>query len=212
MSEVRRQSPLLGFFATPRESVAGSAGVTAAERPFLGYVNLRGEVNDASFVDAARNVLGVDLPSSANTIVETEGLIVCWLGPDEWMVIIRPDDETEIIAALREALGGLHAAITDTTGGYTMLNLSGSRVRDLLAKGCTLDLHPRAFAPGQCAQTNLAKTSVLLLPRTNNSDLQSFDVVVRRSFADYLARWLVDSAREYGLLIGARSEPGGTHG
>ena len=96
-----------------------------------------------------------------------------------------------------------------------MLNLSGSRVRDLLAKGCTLDLHPRAFAPGQCAQTNLAKTSVLsarVLPRTNNSDLQSFDVVVRRSFADYLARWLVDSAREYGLLIGARSEPGGTHG
>ena len=135
MSEVRRQSPLLGFFATPRESVAGSAGVTAAERPFLGYVNLRGEVNDASFVDAARNVLGVDLPSSANTIVETEGLIVCWLGPDEWMVIIRPDDETEIIAALREALGGLHAAITDTTGGYTMLNLSGSRVRDLSPRG-----------------------------------------------------------------------------
>ncbi len=212
MSEVRRQSPLLGFFATPRESVAGSAGVTAAERPFLGYVNLRGEVNDASFVDAARNVLGVDLPSSANTSVETEGLIVCWLGPDEWMVILRPDDETEIIAALREALGGLHAAVTDTTGGYTMLNLSGSRVRDLLAKGCTLDLHPRAFAPGQCAQTNLAKTSVLLLPRTNNSDLQSFDVVVRRSFADYLARWLVDSAREYGFVIGARSEHDGTHG
>ena len=205
MSEVRLESPLVGFFSKGRESGTGSLGITATERPFLGYVNVRGDVNDASFVDAARRVLGVDLPSSANTIVETEGLTVCWLGPDEWIAIVRPDAETEIITSLREAVDGLHAAVTDTTGGYTMLNLAGSHARDLIAKGCTLDLHPRAFAPGQCAQTNLARTAVLLISRTNNSDLQSFDLVVRRSFADYLAVWLEDSAHEYGLEIGVEA-------
>ena len=197
MSELRRQSPLEGFFSRGEESGTGTRGVTVTEHPFLGYVNLRGDVADVSFVDGARRVLGVELPSSANTVIETKGLIACWLGPDEWMAIVRPDGETEIIAALREAMDSLRTAVTDTTGGYTMLNLSGDHARDLLAKGCTLDLHPRVFAPGQCAQTNLARTPVLLIPRTNDPDLQSFNVVVRRSFADHLAHWIEHSAREY---------------
>ena len=202
MSEVRRESPLTGFFSTGREAGAGSPGVTVIECPFLGYVNLRGDLNDASFMDAVNRVLGVALPSSPNSLVETDDLTVCWLGPDEWLAIVRPDSETEIITALRESVAALHAAVTDTTGGYTMLNLSGSRARDLLAKGCPLDLHPRAFAPGQCAQTDLAKTAILLIPRSNNSDPQSFDVVVRRSFVDYLAHWFEHSASEYGCVIG----------
>ncbi len=202
MSEIRQESPLVGFFSTGRESGASSPGVTVIERPFFGYVNLRGDVNDASFMDAINRVLGVALPSSPGSLVETDDLTVCWMGPDEWIAIVRPHSEAEIIAALRESVAGLHASVTDATGGYTMVNLAGRHARDLLNKGCPLDLHPRAFAPGQCAQTNLAKTAILLIPRNNNSDLQSFDVVVRRSFADYLALWLEDSGREYGFAIG----------
>ena len=201
MFEIRRESPLEGFFFQERESATENPGVIVTECPFLGYTNLRGDVTDSSFVDAARRVLGVDLPSSANTITETEGLVACWLGPDEWMMIVRSGGQTEIIKALWEAMGPFHTAVTDATGGYTMINLSGDHARDLLAKGCTLDLHPRAFAPGQCAQTNLARTAVLLIPRTNDPDLQSFDVVVRRSFANYLAHWIEHSAHEYGFEI-----------
>ena len=202
MSEISQESPLLGFFSRERESGGGSpAGVTVIECPFLGYVNLRGDVKDALFVDAVHRVLGVALPSSPNSPVETDDRTVCWMGPDEWLAIVRPGAEAEITTAFRESVAGFHASVTDVTGGYTMLNLAGRHARDLLSKGCTLDLHPRAFAPGQCAQTNLAKTAVLLIPRSNDPDLQSFDVVVRRSFADYLAHWIEHSAREYGLAM-----------
>ncbi|MCY3775713.1 MAG: sarcosine oxidase subunit gamma, partial [Candidatus Aminicenantes bacterium] len=102
---------------------------------------------------------------------------------------------------LSQAIGEHHASAVDTTGGYTLVNVAGARRRELLAKGCTLDLHPRSFSPGQCAQTNLGKAGVLLIPRGDASDAQSFDVIVRRSFADYLGIWLEHSGREYGLRI-----------
>jgi sarcosine oxidase subunit gamma len=60
-----------------------------------------------------------------------------------------------------------------------------------LAKGCTLDFHPRVFRPGTCAQSGLAKANVLI---RLGDDPDSFDVVVRRSFADYLLRWLRHAA------------------
>lgn len=197
----KRESPLIGFTAGVRGSTPDDPGVKMTERPFLGYVNLRGDSSDGAFTDGVAKALEVTLPIEPNTIVERDGLTVCWLGPDEWMAITPPDGETDTAASLHDALGDLHVAVTDYTGYYTMVNLEGPHARDLLAKGCTLDLHPRAFMPGRCAQTNVAKATGLLVPRLNRHGLQSFDVVVRRSFADYLALWIEHSAREYGLKV-----------
>jgi sarcosine oxidase subunit gamma len=70
--------------------------------------------------------------------------------------------------------------------------VGGPRARDLLAHGCALDLHPRVFGPGRCAQTMLARAQVVLLPRPDD-----FLVLVRSSFAAYLSEWLLDAATEY---------------
>ena len=64
----------------------------------------------------------------------------------------------------------------------------------MLAKGCTLDLHPREFGPGQCAQTGLGKAAVLLA----TSEPDAWAIIIRRSFADYLCRWLANAARPHG--------------
>jgi sarcosine oxidase subunit gamma len=63
----------------------------------------------------------------------------------------------------------------------------------LLAHGCALDLRPRVFGPGRCAQTLLARAGVVLMAR----DGDEFLVFVRSSFAGYLAAWLLDAAAEY---------------
>ncbi len=198
MSDLRQESPLAGFRSNTAAGEAGSPGVILTERPFLGYVNLRGDAGDATFLAAVEGVLRVELPLDPNTIAEGEDVTVCWMGPDEWLLILPPGAQTRAVAALGEALAAHHASAVDTTGGYTLVNVAGARRRELLAKGCTLDLHPRSFSPGQCAQTNLGKAGVLLIPRGDGSDAQSFDVIVRRSFADYLGIWLEHSGREYG--------------
>jgi sarcosine oxidase subunit gamma len=72
----------------------------------------------------------------------------------------------------------------------------------VLAKGCPLDLHPRAFPPGACAQSLLAKVAVLIhLQDDDRARGPSFDVYVARSFAHYLWMWLEDAGREYGVQI-----------
>ena len=198
MSDLRQESPLAGFLSGTAGGDSGSPGVILAERPFLGYVNLRGDAGDTTFLAAVEGVLGVALPLDPNTTAEGEDVTACWTGPDEWLLILPPGAQTRAVAALGEALTAHHASAVDTTGGYTLVNVAGARRRELLAKGCTLDLHPRSFSPGQCAQTNLGKAGVLLIPRGDGSDAQSFDVIVRRSFADYLGIWLEHSGREYG--------------
>jgi len=97
---------------------------------------------------------------------------------------------------LEDALEGMHASLNVVTGGFAGIRLSGSNAANLLAKGCTLDLHPRAFHTGQCAQTGLARANILL---SKVDDAPSFDVFVRRSFAEYLALWLQHAGAEYGI-------------
>ena len=195
MSDLRQESPLAGFLSNAAAGDTGISGIILTERPFLGYVNLRGDAGDAPFLAAVEGVLRVALPLDPNTIAEGEDVTVCWMGPDEWLIILPAGAQTRAVAALREALREHHASAVDTTGGYTLVNVGGVRRRELLAKGCTLDLHAGSFSSGQCAQTNLGKAGVLLIPRGDSRDAESFDVIVRRSFADYLGIWLEHSGR-----------------
>src|SRR6185437_5592592 len=72
-------------------------------------------------------------------------------GPGAWLVTHEGGGKA-LAAGVRPAIQGL-AAMTDQTGAYGVLRLSGSRVRDLLCRLVPLDLHPRAFQVGDVATT-----------------------------------------------------------
>ena len=93
----------------------------------------------------------------------------------------------------------MHVAVTDITGGQTVISVTGPAARDVLAKGCPLDLHPTVFKPTHCAQTLLAKANVVI--RCIDDDSPSFELIVRRSFAEYAAGWLEDAGVEYGVGV-----------
>ena len=200
MSEVRQESPLVQFL-TPEWTgtrPTGAAGVELRERAFMGHLNLRGDTADQAFLDAVQAALRFGLPIEPNTVAEGGEFAALWLGPNEWLVLTPSGRETALAGALRDSLGEVLSSVVDVTGGQTVINLHGPHVRDLLAKGCTLDLHPRAFGPGRCAQSLVAKASVTV---RQLDDSPSFDLIVRRSFADYLAIWIEDAAQEYGLAV-----------
>lgn len=201
MSDVScgRESPLARFKLPLRASrEAGGAGVICAERPFLGHVNLRGNPGSTRFVAAVASVVGVTLPVAPNTVTRSQVNAVYWLGPDEWLIVTPADAEASIARGLRAALAGTFTAVTEVSGGQTVIALRGSAVRELLAKGCPLDLHPSAFGVDRCAQSHLAKAPILI---RQADERPAFEVIVRRSFADYLWTWLEDAASEYELAI-----------
>jgi sarcosine oxidase subunit gamma len=198
---IHRESPLARFDLAARATrTPGGAGVVARERPFLGHINLRGGAQHPRFVGAVSDVLGDGLPLVANTVTDVQGVTMYWLGPDEWLIVTPGERRAGVEGELRRVLAGLHVAVTDVSGGQTVLQLHGAHARDVLAKGCPIDLHPRAFAIGQCAQSHLARAPILIGQIENQP---YFELIFRRSFADYLWTWLESAAAECGLEVAA---------
>jgi sarcosine oxidase subunit gamma len=119
---------------------------------------------------------------------------VIWSGPGQWLVA-APDRNT--IAALAMKLAG-SAALTDQTDGRVMLRISGARVRDVLAKGCPIDLHPRAFKAGDVALTSISHIGVQIW---QVDDGPTFDMTLPRSMLESFWSWFDASAAEYGYVV-----------
>ncbi len=197
-----RQSPLAHLNLAARAGTTpADAGVVLVERPFRACVNLRGE-SEAPFLRAIEQAFGCGVPLNAPETAREGELEALWLGPNEWL-IVGPDREgaggAHLASQFRRALEGQHAAVTDVTESYSVVGVEGAHARDLLRKGTGLDLHPRSFQPGHVAQTLFARADVIL----HQIGPQAYDLYVRRSFADYLWRWLEDAGLEYGVVVGA---------
>ena len=136
----------------------------------------------------ATTLIGIELPAEPNAVAGDERLAALWLGPDEWLVV-GSADETE----LREALAPVGGSVVDVSANRTTLELRGPRVRELLEFGCPIDLHPRVFGPGRCAQTLLARANVLIWHVADEPEA-TWRLFVRPSFAAYVAAWLADAA------------------
>jgi sarcosine oxidase subunit gamma len=176
----RRRSPLDG--------VALPAGVR--EIPLLAQLDVRVDPADPSAREAIESVIG-PLPLAPNTFHGGADASVLWLGPDEWLVVGPPGGEAALEAQLRDALGelGPAVAIVDVSANRTTIELTGPAARDVLERGCPLDLE-RDVRPGSCAQTLVARANVLL---QQMDDAPTYRLFVRPSFAAYLAAWLADA-------------------
>jgi sarcosine oxidase subunit gamma len=165
-----------------------------AEEPFVTMVELRVDPSGPGAA-AVTGVLGIELPTSPSTYAKSADTTVIWLGPNEWLVTGTALAGQELEARLREVVTVHGGAAVDVSGQRTTLRLRGSPCRDVLAKGCALDLHPRAFGEGTAAETMLGQAGVILL--AVNGTGADYRILVRSSFARYLADWLLDAAGEY---------------
>ena len=194
-----RRSALAHLGLEARASTAaGDARVGLGESPMRGILVLRGDGAGEEFRRAVTAVLGVEPVVEPLTAVRKRDVSVLWLGPDEWLVVTPDRRLARIERALRDALEGQHAAVTDVSHGRAILVLSGPAARGVLAKGCSLDFHPRVFGPGRCAQSKLAKCQALIHQTT---DAPEFEIHVQRSFAEYAWTWLEDAGQEFGIRI-----------
>lgn len=196
---VKSESPLvLARVNVALASSARDAGVVVREKPFLGHLVLRGNAQDEAFRAGVERVLGLALPLALGPVVrdEARGVSVQWMSPDEWLIVVPAGLEFEAEAALRRELSG-HYAVMNVTGGQTVLELTGPKVRELLMKCTPYDVHPRAFPVGKGVSSVFAKSSAVI----RRVDEDRWELVIRRSFADYLYSWILDAAEEFGVFV-----------
>ncbi|MDO9624795.1 MAG: sarcosine oxidase subunit gamma family protein [Pseudomonas sp.] len=189
LDELARNAPL---------HKSSSAGVTLRENKLLGHLTLRGNPDDSNFAGAVHQAIGLELPG-ALTLVSRGEASLQWLGPDEWLLIVPSGEEFAVEKSLREALAGHHIQVVNVSGGQTILELTGPKVRELLMKSSSYDVHPRSFPVGKAVGTTFAKTQ-LVIRRTSE---ETWELLVRRSFSDYIWLWLQDASAEFGLAIKA---------
>ena len=195
MLDTSQRPTAMGRVPTARPSSEQS--LLAGWRHGQSVLNLRGNPDDVAFRDGVSQALGLTLPTQACTTVANETLRLVWVGPDDWFVIGPKGEAAAIEARLRQALNGQHFAVTDVSSGYTVLHLSGAPVREVLAQGCPLDLHPKVFGPGSAAGSVFFKASVWLW-QTDAAPV--YEVLVRNSFRGYVWLMLERSTPECGLV------------
>jgi sarcosine oxidase subunit gamma len=189
MAETATARSPLGHLPAPALGTA----LTLHEKPFHGMVLLRLNLRDKGAREAVESAMVTSLPEANRAVAGAAGTVL-WLGPDEFLIVGEPGGEAPLMASLSTALRGRRGVALDISDSRTMIALSGRRARDLLAKGSGLDLHPRSFAPGHCAQSFLAKVKIAL---HQLDDAPSYHIIVERSVAEYLFLWLADAAREF---------------
>ena len=168
--------------------------VTLSEEPFVAMVDLWADP-DGPAASQASAILGLDLPTTPSTYVTNETLTAIWMGPAEWLITAGALSAAALETMLRAVVSEHGGAAIDVSAQRTTLRLSGPDAREVLAKGCSLDLHPTVFTKGSAAQTTLGLAGVILIALDDTGT--DYRILVRASFARYLADWLIDATEEF---------------
>ena len=194
----QRQGPL-DFVQIPPEGEGdqgtGNGTVILVDRGFRGQISLRGDVLVSGFADVVEKYIGLRPEEQPKIAKGGEGFPrLLWLGPDEWLLVTTDEMTNETLLKLNGSLKSYHVQVLDISDAKAVIGLTGKDARDLLMKGCPVDLHEREFHSGCSTRTLLGKVEVII---HQVSDRPEYDIYVHRSFSEFLWDWLEDAAQEF---------------
>jgi methylglutamate dehydrogenase subunit D len=200
MAEFRLQarSPFAGLIKPGRHGARdGATGVVLSESVGLALFVLSAGAGKASDVAAkVQSVTGLDIPVKLGR-ASANGFALIGTAPGQWLAVADGKGALALLAKLAAALKGI-ATIVDQSDGKAVLRISGPHARDTLAKGCSLDLHPRVFKPGTSATTPVALIDCVIW---QVDETPTYDLAVPTSYAESFWSWLTASAGEYGYTV-----------
>jgi len=194
----RWQSPL-----AHRAVLGNPEKLGMTETPFLGLLVLRGELTEIGGL--IKKSTDISLSEKVGVVSQTniKGLgdvRALWTSPDEWLLVTPIDQQAPLADEITEALKGQHYQLVDVSDYYTCISVTGTVVRDCLAKLISFDLHPRYFTPGMAIATRLAHAGIWLWHYEEvPEEAETMRIIIRRSHADYLWCLLAEAGREWGL-------------
>ena len=206
MSELELDAGTIGSNAHGHYGGATSE-VTLAESTIAAAWNVQGDPTRAPLLAEARRLFEVDLPLVANATAHSAAWTALWLGPKSWLLVARMkahiEPQVTALAAQRDAFNAVGGALFDLSASRVAFEIGGSRAASVLAKGCPLDFHIRAFPAGHCAQSLLGHVNALIF---RPDATPAFRVMVARSFALDVWRALCVSAAQYGYDVVPETE------
>ncbi len=191
------RSALAGIATPGRHGASGEPGVTISKRSDLRLFTvsvLKGQ--GGAFAGAVSAATGLSLPSGP-ACVSANGVTILGTGPGQWLLVADNDGAAACENLIRDTAG--MAAIVEQSDGRAIVAVGGVKAREALAKGISIDLHPKAFPAGSAAVTSAAWLGMTIWRPGEES---TFYIAVARSYAGSFWNWLSHSAAEFGYTAG----------
>jgi len=176
------------------EAVSANApAVRVCRSPGRAILQVKSWMSDVVSRDLPMSLQDARLPDQVGSVVSGSPRVLC-TAPREWLLVSQDSNLEQHSKMLATEANALGLVSIDISAGLIILRLSGSAVRDMLEKGCGLDLHPLRFGQGQCARTRFANIPVVV-DLVKSPD--RFELYVARSYTQYLEHWIAEAATEF---------------
>jgi sarcosine oxidase subunit gamma len=156
-----------------------------AECGLQGMITLRGDLSDKALAKAIKDATGQKMPGQREASVNGD-TGVCWMSPDELLVLVPYAEVGAKLAHMTETLSGTHALAVNVSDARAVFRVSGAKAREVMGKLAPVDLSADAFQPGQIRRSRLAQVAGAFWM----DDAETFRVVCFRSTADYVFKLL----------------------
>ena len=187
---------MLNFISPIAESHSNN-NFSMKEKTPIAKINLRGDLQNKDFVSKVGKILGMILPKEACSTSTNEQITSMWLGPNEWLLVSNntvdmKTNDYELEQLLFKDISKTNlGAVTNVSDQFTIFNLSGSNIFEILSKGSPFDFNTENFGDNKVIQTILNHVDVTI----HRKSKEDVDLYVRRSFSDHLWAWIKDSSR-----------------
>ncbi len=181
----------------PPQSVESgdTSGITLNVRHEISMVQIFARNGREMELAKKLNIEGV--PGRAS---ETRSFTAFPLAPGQWMLVSKNAPGSGFGTGIAKKLKGI-GYVSEQSDSRVCIRVSGSQARELLARGCRLDLHQSVASKGFCAQTPMAQVGVLL---HQVNDGPTYDLYVYSGFARSFWEWLAHTAGQFGYSRGGR--------
>ncbi|MCB1368410.1 MAG: sarcosine oxidase subunit gamma [Rhodobacteraceae bacterium] len=173
-------------------SMAGaefSGAVDIREDGLQGMVTLRGDLGDAKIAGAVKAAVGLAMPK-ARQIKQGKNGGVAWMSPDEVLLLCDHAGADALVAKLDRALEGVHHLAVNVSDARAMFTLTGTGVREVIAKGAPADLSPAGLPIGEIRRSRIGQIAAAFWL----SEAETMHVVCFRSVGAHMFRWLENAA------------------
>ncbi len=180
----------------PSDGAVWTDGIaTVHQHVAHGMITVRADLNTAPIKAAITSATGVAIPAKLS--IETgAGAALCWMSPDELLVLCDADQAGAVTKQLQEALAQHHALVANMSDARVIFSVSGAQARDVVSKLVPVDLSPDTFKPGMLRRTRLAQVAAgLWMP-----DDDTICVLCFRSVSEY-AHTILKQAAQAGSSV-----------
>ena len=140
---------------------------------------------------ASINIDNLKFPEDSMQVSSNNDTRILWTGPSNWLLV---STKQNILNSVQNFCDDRNFAVTDLSHSRAVIELKGSKSKEILKKGCPINLNE--FKVNNCANSVFHGITITIDMVSN--DPETFRIFALRSFGESLHHSITDACLEDG--------------